>query len=45
MKKYINVNSIAIIILLICVGAYQYYTWSDCLEDNSVLTCMRMLNK
>jgi len=26
-------------------GYYTYYVWSDCLEENSVLTCMRMLNK
>lgn len=24
---------------------YTYYTWSDCLEENSFITCMRMLSK
>jgi len=33
--------------LLLIAGAigYIYYTWSDCLEENSYLTCARMLNK
>jgi len=24
-------------------GWYTYYTWSDCLEENSFITCARML--
>ena len=27
------------------IGWYTYFVWSDCLEENSVLTCMRMLGK
>ena len=27
------------------IGAYTYHVWSDCLADNSVITCARMLNK
>jgi len=25
-------------------GWYLYFIWSDCLEENSILTCMRMLS-
>jgi hypothetical protein len=32
----------AIVIGTIFMG---YHTWSDCLEENSFLTCSRMLNK
>lgn len=33
--------------LALIAGAiwYTYYTWSDCLEENSIITCARMLNK
>lgn len=44
MKIETGIKVIGIMILLAGIGAYQYYTWSDCLEENSVLTCMRMLN-
>jgi len=41
-------NIMTIIFGIVLIGGavwYTYYTWSDCLEENSVLTCMRMLNK
>ena len=25
------------------IAWYTYYTWSDCLEENSFITCARML--
>jgi len=34
--------------ILVVAGAITWYThhiWSDCLEDNTVLTCARMLLK
>jgi len=33
--------------IALIVGAvwYTYYTWNDCLEENSYLTCARMMNK
>ena len=27
------------------IGWYTVHIWSDCLNENSVLTCMRMLSK
>jgi len=34
-------------ILAVAIGItwYTYHIWSDCLNENSVLTCMRMLSK
>ena len=40
----IGLYSVVGIILIGMIGWYTYYIWSDCLEENSVLTCMRMLN-
>lgn len=37
-----------VLFILAVAGAITWYThhiWSDCLEDNSVFTCMRMLSK
>jgi len=32
-------------VLFVCaVAAYSYHVWSDCLGENSVFTCVRMLN-
>lgn len=39
------VYGLAAIVVIACIGAYTYHVWSDCLEENSVLTCMRMLGK
>lgn len=40
-------KNIAIILtsiaILAAVGYYQYYTWSDCLEENGFFTCFAML--
>ena len=36
---------VAALIPFAIVGWYHYYTWSDCLGENSLLTCMRMLNR
>lgn len=35
----------AVIVIGAIVVALVYHQWSDCLEENSVLTCMRMLGK
>jgi len=35
----------AAIIFIAGVGFYLHHIWSDCLNENSVFTCMRMLNK
>ena len=35
----------AAIIFIGGVGFYLQHIWSDCLNENNVLTCMRMLNK
>ena len=39
------IYSTAAIVFIIAVGFYLQHIWSDCLEENSVFTCMRMLNK
>jgi hypothetical protein len=43
----INIKLILQLILLVAaiaaLGYYFYYIWSDCLDENSILTCMRML--
>ena len=38
---YIIVSVVAVLLF----GWYITHIWSDCLEENSVFTCMRMLNK
>jgi len=38
------IYGVATIMVLACLGAYLHYIWSDCLEENSVFTCMRMLS-
>ena len=35
----------AITVGIILFGWYLLHIWSDCLNENSVFTCMRMLNK
>lgn len=35
----------AAIIFIAGVGFYLHHIWSDCMDENSILTCMRMLNK
>ena len=41
------IKNIAIILtaaaVIVAVGAYSYYTWVDCLEENGFFTCYRML--
>lgn len=32
-------------IIVAAIIAYTVHVWSDCLDENSVLTCMRMLSK
>lgn len=32
-------------IFIVGCGFYLQHIWSDCLNENSVFTCMRMLNK
>lgn len=49
MNEFSWTKSIATLVfaLLLIAGAvwYTYYTWSDCLEENSFITCARMLSK
>jgi hypothetical protein len=30
---------------LVLFGWYLIHIWADCLNENSIFTCMRMLNK
>ena len=39
------IYGVAAIMAIACLGAYLHHIWSDCLNENSVFTCMRMLNK
>ena len=39
------IYGIAIAIGLVLFGWYLTHIWSDCLEENSIFTCMRMLSK
>ena len=39
------VYGLAAIVVVACIGAYTYHIWTDCLNENSVFTCMRMLSK
>ena len=36
---------VAAIAIISAGGFYLHHIWSDCLNENSVFTCMRMLNK
>lgn len=33
------------VVLFGAIVAWTFHVWDDCLEENSVFTCMRMLNK
>ena len=37
--------SVVTVVLFGAIGLYTYHVWDDCLEENSVFTCMRMLSK
>lgn len=39
------IYGLAGVILIVFAGWYTTHVWSDCLEENSFLTCARMLNK
>ena len=40
------VGQIILGLVILAAGiAYTYYTWTDCLGENGVLTCARMLTK
>jgi len=43
MKELFQVIGIMVVIGLL--SWYMYHIWSDCLNENSVFTCMRMLGK
>lgn len=48
MKEYkmkIALQIVGSLLIIGLIGWYTVHTWSDCLEENSVITCMRMLNK
>ena len=42
MKELLQVIGIIAFIIGLC--AYLYHIWSDCLGENTVLTCMKMLS-
>lgn len=42
-KIFLYAAAAAVIVGLIVW--YTHHVWSDCLDENSFLTCMRMLNK
>ena len=39
------IYAIAGVVLIVGFGFYIHHIWSDCLDENSVFTCMRMLSK
>ena len=40
----ISVGLVLFVMVIIgLIGWYVYYIWSDCLGENGILTCMRML--
>jgi hypothetical protein len=39
----VGINATALAIVVFMVGWYVYFVWSDCLNENSFLTCARML--
>jgi hypothetical protein len=47
MRDYliVGIYAIGLAAFIAAVGYYTYYIWSDCLDENGVLTCMRMLSK
>lgn len=38
------VTIVLLIVFLVGAVAITYHQWDDCLEENSFITCMRMLN-
>jgi len=40
-----GIKALGAVILIGLIGWYTVHVWSDCLDENSVLTCMRMLSK
>ena len=47
MRDYVTVGiyALGLVALVAAIGFYTYHVWSDCLGENSFLTCARMLNK
>jgi len=47
MKDWLKIIGylIAIAVIFGSIGWYTVHTWSDCLEENSFVTCARMLYK
>ena len=39
------IKLIIAVCFVVLVGVIGIYQWGDCLEENSILTCARMLNK
>jgi hypothetical protein len=39
----LGIYATALAIVVFMVGWYVYHVWSDCLNENSFLTCARML--
>ena len=39
------IYGVGILIIVSLFGWYTVHIWSDCLEENSVFTCFRMLYK
>ena len=48
-KEFSWTKSIATLIVGVALIAgaiwYTYYTYTDCMEENSFITCVRMLNR
>lgn len=41
----IGIKALGVAILIGLIGWYTVHVWSDCLDENSFLTCVRMLSK
>jgi len=41
----IIIKLVGVLAIIGIVVGYTYYVWDDCLDENSFITCARMLNK
>jgi len=44
-RRYALIKWIAITVAVLLIGWYLTHIWTDCLQEHSVFTCMKMLNK
>ena len=40
-----GIKTLILILLLVLLAWYFIHIWKDCLNENSIFTCMRMLTK